>query len=164
MIRSRSRYMRISVTRLPKSCAASLSSYIPEAMLLTPAFGARGAWSACKAMPVGQRHWRPTKRALLSPEPSCEKSILPGFASATAHTSYCDRITRPTCTPCQPIPAPDLCRPFSPKPSRFPYRKVRLTRRYGNMQARDKETVNRRLNYLDRYFPSFAPGRILFDV
>lgn len=68
-----------------------------------------------------------------------------GFASATAHTSYCDRITRPICTLCQPIPAPDLGAPFSLKPSRFPYRKVRLTRRCGSMQARGKEEVKGKL-------------------
>jgi hypothetical protein len=39
-------------------------------------------------------------------------SNLLGFASATVHTSHCDRITRPICTLCQPIPAPDLSGPF----------------------------------------------------
>ena len=42
--------------------------------------------------------------------------------------SYCDRITRPICTLCLPIPTPDLGTPFSLKSSRFPYRKARSTK------------------------------------
>jgi hypothetical protein len=90
----------------------------------------------CTAGPTAARCYLPLRVANKHSE---------GLASATVHTSYCDRITRPICTLCQPIPAPDLGAPFSLKPSRFPYRKVRLTRRCGSMQARGKEEVNGKL-------------------
>lgn len=74
--------------------------------------------------------------------------ILPDFASATVHTSSCDRITRPICTPCQPTLTPDLGAPFFLKPSRPPYRRIQMTGRCGSMQARRQKEVNDKLYYL----------------
>jgi hypothetical protein len=50
---------------------------------------------------------------------------VPGFVKRLHTRDYCERITRPICTLCLPIPTPDLDPPSSLKSSRFPYRKVR---------------------------------------
>jgi hypothetical protein len=68
-----------------------------------------GAIQTDRALPK-QQHRR---------HPSCQ------LAKEVHRRRYSDRITRPICTLCQPIPPPDLGTPFSPKSSRFPYRKGR---------------------------------------
>ena len=57
---------------------------------------------------------------------SCKlaKEVL-GFVKRLNTRDYSERITRPICTLCLPIPTPDLDPPSSLKSSRFPYRKVR---------------------------------------
>ena len=84
------------------------------------------------------------------------KEVL-GFAKRLHTRGYCDRITRPICTLCLPIPTPDLGTPFSLKSSRFPYRKARSTKRCGSMQ----EKINGKLNYLDQYFVGLLLGQRL---
>ena len=56
---------------------------------------------------------------------SCKlaKEVL-GFVKRLNTRDYCERITRPICTLCLPIPTPDLDTPSSLKFSRFPYRNV----------------------------------------
>jgi hypothetical protein len=107
-----------------------------------------GAIQTDRALPK-QQHRR---------HPSCQLAKeVPGFAKRLHRRRYSDRISRPICTLCLPIPPPDLGTPFSPKSSRFPYRKARSIKRCGNMQ----ETINCKLNYLDQCFVDLLPGQRL---
>jgi hypothetical protein len=68
-------------------------------------------------------HHQTKSSARPSSVPACEELL--GFAKQLHTRGYYDRIIRPICTLCLPIPTPDLGPPFSLRSFRFPYRKVR---------------------------------------
>jgi hypothetical protein len=74
---------------------------------------------------------------------------------ATAHTKLL--CICPICTPCLPIPTPDLGSSLFLKSSRFSVSKGPVYKRCGSMQ----ENIDGKLNYLDQYFVGLLLGQRL---
>jgi hypothetical protein len=74
---------------------------------------------------------------------------------ATAHTKLL--CICPICTPCLPIPTPDLGSSLFLKSSRFSVSKRPVYKRCGSMQ----ENIDGKLNYLDQYFVGLLLGQRL---